>query len=498
MLYARRVETIPAKELVVGFPVHAKVVAAQRGTIRIETEGRVYGLNLETGAHIAPKPEAVHAPPFALATTNLVDVPGRELGEHFAQGRSFTLWGGRATTLPDLSYSSTIKAGSDACVIICTSSQIHTLDRRSGEHRSIAVPKPLELGDRVTGGTRGLLNGPPIYIEPGFVVFVRSPALLVVALEDLERALVFDTAQWSIETVLAIREKDHTTPATRGKWREDTVVTATGSLNVHTGSATTPVWVVDRLWPPNGWARVELADHTSVPVFKPPPEHRAFQVPVARYDLFLGPPTTITWPAIVVPPANPPPAELADLVHAPPAPTFAGAVVYARTVQLEARTGVTGKPLGDAHTLLTLARSPEWRDRHKALEAWQLHLIARRRLAPDAAYVVPALIALAADPTIENRTGIAELVGRIAKLARTNAAAAGVLVALRRCLPLILGLREATTTHAKVWSFVIRQIAHQEPTVAWHQRARELIPELRNFAAAAEMAFDDEADEDDV
>jgi len=475
------VETIPAKELVVGFPVHATVSAAQRGTIRIETEGRVYGLNLETGEHITPESATVSSAPLALVKTRLVDASGCELGEHYAPNRYYTLWNDRVTTLPDLRLASAIRAGTDDCVVTCTADQIHMLDRRIDERRSLAVPVPLDLEDRVTGGTQGLLKMPPLYIEPGFVVFVRAPALLVVAIEDLKRALVFETAQWSIETILAIRDQARTIPATRGKWLADTVVTATGSLDVRTEAE--PVQAVDRMWPPNGWNRVELADHTTVLAFEPPPEHRAFQVPVARYDLYQAAPVTVTWPAF---------ALALELGAAPSAATFEGVVAYAHAVELATRIGIDGKPLDNAYTLLAQARSAKFDERRAAVEAWRGHLIKRKRLAEDAAYVLPALIALAADPSTSDRTTIAKLVANIVRLA-----APPTLHALRRCLPLLLDLRGATKRHAKLWAKLIGSIAHHENEPQWFQLVRGTIPELRETSEPIDDHDDHDQDDQD-
>ena len=275
-------ETIAALELVVGFPVMATVSAARRGTLRIETQGTAYGLNLETGQRVAAEPAATYEPQLLQPRTAFGTTPGHD-DEAF---RQFTTWSprGEPTRLLAITLGA-LKLGDDDHVITCSSKAIHLLDRPNAVWRSIAVPPPLTLRDRVTGGLQGDLDRTPLYVEPGFIVFVRSPALLVVARADVERALVFDQVRWGIETRLAIREPELVAPASRGTWHRNTVVTSHGALELDVPRE--PVQARDRLWPPNGWAYVDLADGTSVTAFEPPIEHRVLEATVATGNLFF-------------------------------------------------------------------------------------------------------------------------------------------------------------------------------------------------------------------
>ena len=313
-------ETIAALELVVGFPVLATVSAAQRGTLRIATDGNVYGLNLETGLRVAPEQAVVHAPPIDFVTTSVS-------GDR------------KAWVIDNMSYPlsrplGVLTVGNDDRLVSCTYETISVYDRARFAIRTVRVPKPIDLKDRVTGGMQGDLGSQVLYVEPGFLVFVRTPALLVVALADVERALVFDDTVWSIQNILAVREPDKTLAARRGKWNGGKVTSETGALDIETRLE--PVRVCDLMWPPNGWAEVEVADGSRVPAHKRPREHRTANVDVVHVALSstLDRKTKTTWP-VVHPPLPPQPPATHRELRIIPQPTVKGAVAYAKELHLD-------------------------------------------------------------------------------------------------------------------------------------------------------------------
>jgi hypothetical protein len=469
-------ETIAALELVVGFPVIATVSAARRGTLRIETQGTAYGLNLETGERIPAEPAATHEPQLLQPHVAFGFVTGAELGYEDEAGRRFTTWSPRGEPPRLLAVQlGAIMLGNDDRVITCSSRAIHLLDRTDASSRSIAVPPPLGLRDRVTGGLQGDMNRTPLYVEPGFIVFVRSPALLVVARADVERALVFDRVRWGIETRLAIREPELAVPAHRGKWHRNTVVTSHGALEV--AVAAEPVQVRDRLWPPNGWAQIDLADGTTVAAFKPPIEHRVLEVNVAISDLFVAIPNATTWPEYNAPAPPEPPAGFADLALAPPRPTFAAALAYAKDVRLAERTGAYG-PLTDALDQLAGLVSKEFGVREDTISDWIYGALCHQGgLYAGTAYAVPALVAIAADPETLHRHALASALVAIAQTAhRSNNAA--VLHAFRRCLQMLLNLERATRKHATSWSALVYLVALAEGLPEWWRDASRRCPDL--------------------
>jgi hypothetical protein len=68
------------------------------------------------------------------------------------------------------------------------------------------VPGPPDLGDPVTGGIGGQLAEHVLGVEPDLLVFVRSPALLVVHLADLRQALRDERVTWHLAMRLPLRE----------------------------------------------------------------------------------------------------------------------------------------------------------------------------------------------------------------------------------------------------------------------------------------------------
>src|SRR3569833_1161963 len=281
------VETISALELVVGFPKLAQVFPAAAGTLRIESDGRAIGFSLEAGAQVAAReavvtPALLHQPTAPFGVTN-----GNALGRDDEPWRQFTTWLDGTTARPLTLHlpASTLSIGDDDRVTAITPTAIHVLDRATRSLRSVAVPPPLDLRDPVKGGVGGELDRTPLYIEPGFVVFVRSPALLVATRENNTRALVFDRVRWAIETHLVAREPKRGAPARRGRFDPLTIVTDTGTLRVSVGPE--PVRVRDRLWPPCGWATVALANGATAAAHPVPPEHRVEEASVVAGPQFL-------------------------------------------------------------------------------------------------------------------------------------------------------------------------------------------------------------------
>jgi hypothetical protein len=458
------VETIAALELVVGFPKLAQVFPAAAGTLRIESDGRAIGFSLEAGTRVDAReaiaaPALLHQPntPFGYAN-------GAALGRDDEPSRTFTTWLDRGAVRPLAVHvpHHTLAIGDDDRVTAITPSAIHVLDRPSGRLRSVQVPAPVDLRDPVKGGVGGELDRRPLYIEPGFIVFVRSPALLVAAWHDIERALVFDRVSWAIETHLVSREPELWAPARRGRFDPLTIVTDTGTLRVSVGPE--PVRVRDRLWPPCGWATVELVNGTTTGAHPEPPVHRVEHARVEDGELFLAEPALFSWPA----------PELA-LEVGMPGPTREAALAYAHRVELAEHRGAQGV-LDDAYEWLPALWSPDREVRRNAIRRWILRELCQPHAVYEGtAYAVPVLVAIAADPRTPERHPLVSALVRIAIIAlgEQDIASPAVIDAFRAMLPVMLAVREASKTLLGSWSLIISAVGFADGEPAWFVAARE-------------------------
>jgi len=460
------VETISALELVVGFPKLAQVFPAAAGTLRIESDGRAIGFSLEAGTRVDARetiaaPALLHQPtaPFGFTT-------GVALGRDDEPWRQFTTWLDGATARPLTIYlpRSTLSIGDDERVTAITPTAIHVLDRATRTMRSVEVPGPLDLHDPVKGGVGGELDRTPLYVEPGFVVFVRSPALLVVAWEDIARALVFDRVRWAIETHPVAREPELSASARRGRFDPLTIVTDTGTLRISVGPE--PVRVRDRLWPPCGWATVELANGTTTVAHGEPAGHRVEELSVVASPLFLADPTAYSWQIDRVPMLAEPDG---------PGPTCEAALAYAHRVQLADRHGAYGL-LRDAYEWLPKLWSEDSHARADAVAGWVLSALCHQdTLYEGTVYAVPALVAIAADPRTPDRLRLVNALARIAILALGEEGVAAPLVidAFRSMLPVLLSIREASKPLLGSWSLIISAIGFADDQPRWFEVARE-------------------------
>jgi hypothetical protein len=332
----------------------------------------------------------------------------------------------------------------------------------------------------VKGGIGGELDRRPLYIEPGFVVFVRSPALLVAAWDDIARALVFDRVRWAIETHLVSREPDLAAPARRGRFDPLTIVTDTGTLRVSVGPE--PVGVRDRLWPPCGWTTVELANGSTAVAHPVPPVHRVEDAPVEDGELFLADAPVYSWP----PPALAP--VIGRLDRELPGPTREQALAYAERVELATRHGAYG-PLRDAYERLPKLWSPDRETRSDAIAGWVLSALCHQdTLYEGTAYAVPALVAIAADPHTPDRHPLVKALVRIALVALGEEAIASpaVIDAFRSMLPVLLSIRDASKATLASWSLIVSAIGFADGEPLWFQRARERFG-FRAYADRADL-----------
>lgn len=469
-------ETIAALELVVGFPKLAQVFPAAAGTLRIESDGRAIGFSLETGTRCEPR-EAVAAP-FLLHQSRapLAAHSASSLGfeDEVDPGRMFTTWldGDRVRPLALTLPRARLATGDDDRVLAITPTAVHVLDRKSRLRRTVEVPVPLNLNDPVSGGVGGELDRQPLYVEPGFVVFARSPALLVVALHDLERALVFDRVSWAIETHLVAREPELTGWAKRGSYNPLSIVTATGTLWVSVGPE--PVGVRDRLWPPCGWATVELANGTTVTAHSVPPQHRVEHHEVEVRELFLADPPRFHWD---------PPADLPVPPPGMPGPRHEEGLAYARRVELAARSGKSGA-MREVYDQLERADG-------EAITRWIfVELVQGEELYEATAYAIPAVVAMLADPRTTQRLAIANALVRIAIVALGEhdgvIAVPAVIDAFRAMLPVLLSLRDASRALLRTCSLLVTAVGFADGEPAWFAAARGL-PEFRRYGARHEL-----------
>ena len=468
-------ETIAALELVVGFPKLAQVFPAAAGTLRIESDGRAIGFSLEAGTRVEAR-EAVTAPALlhqSRAPLVACSASSLDLEDEVDQGRMFTTWldGDRVRPLALALPRARLETGDDDRVLAITPTAVHVLDRKNRCRRTVEVPAPLNLNDPVSGGVGGELDRQPLYVEPGFVVFVRSPALLVVALHDLERALVFDHVSWAIETHLVAREPELTAWAKRGSYNPLSIVTATGTLWVSVGPE--PVGVRDRLWPPCGWATVELANGKTIAAHAVPPQHRVEHHEVEVRELFLADPPRFHWDPPAALPAPPP---------GTPGPRHEEALAYARRVEL-ARRGRRG-PMREVYEQLARADG-------EAITRWiHVELYEREELYEATAYAVPALVAILADPRTTHRLAIATALVRLAIVALGEhdggIAVPAVIDAFRAMLPVLLSLRDASRALLRTCSLLVSAVGFADGEPAWFQAARGL-PEFRQYGARYEL-----------
>lgn len=469
-------ETIAALELVVGFPKLAQVYPAAAGTLRIESDGRAIGFSLEAGTRVEAR-EAVAAPALLRQSrTPLGTYSADSLGleDEIDRNRRFTTWldDGRVRPLALTLPRATLASGDDDRVLAITPTAVHVLDRKRRTRRTVEVPAPLNLNDPVSGGVGGELDRQPLYVEPGFVVFVRSPALLVVALNDLERALVFDQVSWAIETHLVAREPELTGWAKRGSYNPLSIVTVTGTLWVSVGKE--PVGVRDRLWPPCGWATIQLANGTEVAAHPLPPEHRVEHHAVEEHELFLLDPPRFHWE---------PPAGLPAPPVGMPGPRLEDALAYARRVELANRPGIQ-RTLDDAYEQLERANGD-------SIARWiHQELFERGEPTEQVAPFVPALVAIVADPRTSYRSGLARVLVRIAivALGEDHGAIAlpGVIDAFRSMLPVLLSLQDASKALLHTCSLMVSAVGFADAEPAWLQAAREL-PEFRRYVDRADL-----------
>lgn len=470
-------ETIAALELVVGFPKLAQVFPAAAGTLRIESDGRAIGFSLEAGTQVPAReavaaPALLHQPTAPFGATN-----GNALGRDDEPWRQFTTWLDGTTVRPLTLHlpASTLSIGDDDRVTAITPTAIHVLDRATRSLRSVEVPPPLDLHDPVKGGVGGELDRTPLYIEPGFVVFVRSPALLVAAWEDIARALVFDRVRWAIETHLVAREPERVAPARRGRFDPLTIVTDTGTLRVSVGPE--PMRVRDRLWPPCGWATVELANGATASAHPVPPDHRIEEASVVAGPLFLADPPAFSWQPDGVPMRADPGL---------PGPTREAALAYAHQVELSERRGAYGL-LRDAYDWLAkLASADGGRD---AVDGWVLSALCHQdTLYEGTLYAVPSLVAIAADPRTPDRLPLVNALARIAILALGEEGVAAPLVidAFRGMLPVLLAIRDASKPLLGAWSVIISAIGFADDQPRWFELARERVG-FRAYAAREDL-----------
>ena len=479
-------ETIAALELVVGFPKLAQVYPAAAGTLRIETDGRAIGFSLEAGTRVEPReavaaPALLHQPTAPFGYTN-----GIGLGRDDEPWRQFTTWldGGQVRPLAVHVPHSALTIGDDDRVTAMTSTAIHVLDRASRRIRSVAVPVPLDLHDPVKGGIGGELDRRPLYIEPGFVVFVRSPALLVAAWHDIARALVFDRVRWAIETHLVAREPELSAPARRGRFDPLTIVTETGTLRVSVGPE--PVRVRDRLWPPCGWTTVELVNGATAVAHPVPPSHRVEDAAVEDGELFLAEPPVYSWPAPSVP-----------VSAGFPGPTWDAALAYAHRVELIERRGAYGL-LRDAYDRLPKLWSPDRAVRSDAIDGWVMSALCHQdTLYEGTVYAVPSLVAIAADPKTPDRHPLVKALVRIAivALGRDNIGSPAVIDAFRSMLPVLLSIGDASKALLGSWSLIISAIGFADGEPPWFEVARERVG-FRAYASRADL-FDEVLEDDD-
>ncbi|MEP6861196.1 MAG: hypothetical protein ABJE66_11270 [Deltaproteobacteria bacterium] len=470
-------ETIAALELVVGFPKLAQVFPAAAGTLRIESDGRAIGFSLEAGTRVEAREavansELLHQPTAPFGFTN-----GHALGRDDDPWRQYTTWldNGQLTPLSIHVPHSALTIGDDDRVTAITPTAIHVLDRTSRRIRSVSVPKPLDLHDPVKGGVGGELDRRPLYIEPGFVVFVRSPALLVAAWADIARALVFDRVQWAIETHLVAREPELTAPARRGRFDPLTIVTDTGTLRVSVGPE--PVRVRDRLWPPCGWATVELANGSTTVAHRAPASHRVEDAPIEDGELFLAEPALFSWSA--------PSVEAATGF---PGPTCEEALAYAHRVELIERRGAYGL-LRDAYERLAKLWSPDLTVRSDAIDGWVMSALCHQdTLYEGTVYAVPALVAIAADPETPDRHALVKALVRIAivALGENGVASPAVIDAFRSMLPVLLSIREASKALLGSWSLIVSAIGFADDEPRWFEAARERFG-FRAYAAREDL-----------
>ncbi|MFT3692799.1 MAG: hypothetical protein QM831_06645 [Kofleriaceae bacterium] len=478
-------ETINARELVIGFPKLAKVTAGARGTLRIEAEGKIYGLNLETGARITPEPEQRHDAPLVQPTMPFVETTGAKLGyADKPQLRAIT-WGGRPVVIDYAVID--LKLGDDDFVLACKTREVVLLDRANAVVRRLEVPDPIDLHDRVTGGMSGSLSG-AVYVEPGFVVFLRSPSVLVVPAEDLRRAIVFDEVRWAIETILATREPELAIDAARGKWRKDQVVTASGSLEVDTTGTSDPVRAIDRLWPPNGWARVELADGTTMTALKPPREFRTIdKEPVTTAPLFWDVPRTRDWIAVEVPDV-PVLAGYEDL-RVPREATIAAALDVCERVMLDTKQAVKAKFA--YRTAFAKFASAEAL-RPFAADVMVNHELVGETSTPAAVYAIPALVAIAGDPAAQGRGDLACALAAALRRALWNQVPRtpqpNLVYAFRKALPLILVTREVTDRVALGFGVIVALLARADNYPTWWTELVKINPDVARFAEARLLA----------
>ncbi|MFT3692798.1 MAG: hypothetical protein QM831_06640 [Kofleriaceae bacterium] len=461
-------ETIGARELVIGFPKYVKIAAAARGTIRIESEGQVYGVNLETGARVPPEPEQDHeAPPSPFVAST-----GAKIGYADKPYLDMWLWGDRPVV--DDHVRGRMIMGRGDVVLSFGYETVTLLERARNRACSIEIPPVIDLADRVTGGISGNFEALPLYVEPGFLVFMRTPALLVVGVEDLERALIFDHVRWGIETVVATREPALSLPAARGKWYADHVVTDAGSLHVDTRKRSEPVRVVDRLWPPNGWATVELKNGTTMPAFPVPEGFRTLEADATIEDAFWDMPSLVDWPGVDLPDPAAPPRGYKELVTVPRLSTYAAAVDYAKRVRLgERKASDNFDYKKDLKALRGTSASAASRVLAKLVGK------RNRKLSAAGVYAIPALVAIAADPTTKCRVELAGELDRVLTHARfADTRQPEVIHAFRIALPLIVSAKRVTERLARSFGNIIRALAREEHDPAWWNAAAAAIPSL--------------------
>ncbi|HEY0251203.1 MAG TPA: hypothetical protein VGC41_06730, partial [Kofleriaceae bacterium] len=253
----------------------------------------------------------------------------------------------------------------------------------------------------------------------------------------------------------------------------NTVLTKEGALQVDTRGEPDPVRAIDRLWPPNGWASVELADGTRMPALREPAMHRTTKSHVEVKPAFYKTPDERNWRRFELPRPPAPPPGFADLVDAPSTPDFAGAMDYSARINLPARGF-------DYRAELAKLFDPD-------LDEEVVHELVYGRLFPGsqplalAAYVVPALLAIAAEPSCPFGLVLAEaLTTRLhAALEKGHRA---VIHAFRLAVPMMTGAQRVADRLGTAFGLSIALVARAEDYPAWWLELIATNSDIRRFA----------------
>jgi hypothetical protein len=425
---------LEARVLVVGWPLFGEVEPAGPGRVLLRHEHGAAGIELASGERTAAPPDAVPRFTFLAPSTS-------QLAERRDRHGVITTWSARGMRRELRGVEQRhIIAGDDEHLVVADPRRLVLVERASLSRRTLSVPGPPALHDRVTGGIGGQLNTPVLAVAPDFLVFVRSPALLVVRLPDVLRALCSDSVTWDLRLRLPLREGD-------------------------------------RLWLPEG----DLGRVT------PPLDSQITETVELEVEDDPDRPLSVNWLATAGALPKLRPAQWATLATVRVPESASGAIELARELALHERQGAYGPVAAVYEGLDDLtSQDPDDADERR-IDAYHDLLVAtlwhQGSIYEATVFAIPVLVGFLCDPTTRDRERIAHTLALSAIAAAEHPALVdGVRVAFLRCLPAMLQPPAVPAHELDVWRRMLLAIgALDGKPAAWLKRIAKHDRDMRDL-----------------